>query len=165
MKYYKSTEIKKRFTFSLFFYFGLVLYLYLSINFTVGVIATFIVVSLLSMREGVEIEFEKERYRSYTTLFGHTFGKGKPLPNIQYVTAVRVLQSSKRYQASSAQYVQKVSFKNYKYNVNLAVDGKQRVIKLWTLSHENALKEALKIGEALDLKVLDYTTPEKNWVR
>lgn len=30
---------------------------------------------------------------------------------------------------------------------------------------DNALTEAMKIGEALDVKVLDCTTPDRIWIR
>lgn len=48
--------------------------------------------------------------------------------------------------------------------LNFAVEDKRRVDKLKELDREEALSEAMRIGEALDLQVLDCSSPENKWL-
>jgi len=50
------------------------------------------------------------------------------------------------------------------FKVNLVVEGKMRYISICRGSLENMTKEALRLGEYLQLRVLDYTTHEKKWI-
>ncbi len=96
---------------------------------------------------------------------GHVFGKWEEIPELDYVTVVRVGMTSKKFQASSNLYVQSPA-STFQYQINIATkDNKQRIIKILICDKENAINEAIKIGEDLKLNVLDYTKPESRWIK
>lgn len=163
--YYKSTEVKQRFNFGLAIVFIINLLIMVSINIIVGVFLTAITMGILLIRSGLEIDTERNKLRRYSKIFGYVIGKWENIPELDYVTVVRVKMTTKKFQASSDQYVQ-ASSSNVKFRVNLATkNNKIRVIKVITCGMNEALNEALKIGKALDLDVLDYTSPERKWIK
>ncbi len=163
--YYKSTEIKQRFNLGLALVFIINLLIIVSINIIIGVFLTLITMGVLLTKSGLEIDTEQNKLRRYSKIFGHVIGKWENIPELDYVTVVRVKMTAKKFQASSDLYVQ-ASSSNVKFRVNLVTkDSKIRVIKVITCEMNEAINEALKIGNALDLNVLDYTSPERKWIK
>ncbi|TRX65812.1 hypothetical protein [uncultured Carboxylicivirga sp.] len=116
-------------------------------------------------KSGLEIETQENRMRRYISILGYVSGKWIEIPELDYVTIVRVKMTSKKYQASGAIYVQAPSSK-VKYRVNLATkDRRNRVVKVLTSEKDEAISEALKIGEALNLNVLDSTSHNQKWIK
>jgi hypothetical protein len=50
------------------------------------------------------------------------------------------------------------------FKVNLVVEGRIRFVSICRGSMEKMTKEAIRLGEHLQLRVLDYTTHEKKWI-
>ncbi len=163
--YYKSAEIKQRFNYGLAIIFIVNLSIMVSVNIFVGMILTALTIGILLSKSGLEIDTEQNMLRRYSKVFGYVMGKWESIPELDYVTVVRVKITTKKYQASSDLYVQAPSA-NVKYRVNLVTkDKKKRVIKVLTSEMKEAISEALIIGEALDLRVLDYTSHESKWIK
>lgn len=58
------------------------------------------------------------------------------------------------------------SSKNYTYQLNLIVDDpKIRKLRIISGKRNKVISEGLKLGEFLNLKVLDVTTFDKKWIR
>jgi len=113
--------------------------------------------------KGVKIDPEKKRIKHYDRFLWFYFGKWIPYPTPQYVTVVSVKLSAKR---NSVAIIAPVGGKpSQTYKMNLVVEGKQRFIPLTRGNREKLLKEAMIIGELLDIRVLDYTAHEKQWLR
>jgi len=114
--------------------------------------------------KGFKIDAEKKRIRLYDRFLWFYFGKWKPYPTPQYVTVVSIKLSAKRSQ--SVAIVAPIGGKpSQTYKMNLVIEGKQRFIPLTYGNREKMLKEALLKGELLDIRVLDYTAHEKQWLR
>jgi hypothetical protein len=50
------------------------------------------------------------------------------------------------------------------FKVNLVVEDKMRFISICRGSREKMTREAICLGEHLQIRVLDYTTHEKKWI-
>jgi len=164
-RHYRSTEIKTRFNTSLFIVFTLELAFLFAVSYIVGGLLIAVTLGVLFIRTGVEIDLDNNRMRSYFNFFGMESGNWTSIPELKYVSVVRVKTKKKRFQASSDMYVQ-VSTKNVKYNVNLITEDKRkRFIRMLSAEKEEAIEKALELGKTLDLKVLDYTSHDKVWIK
>jgi hypothetical protein len=163
--HYKSSEIPTRFNFGLFVVFAVNLSISIFASVFLGLILTTLTIGFLLIKSGLEIDTEENRMRRYSRIFGYVSGKWTKIPELDYVTVVSVKMTSKKYQASGAMYVQSPS-SDVKYRVNLATkDRRNPVIKVVTCGKSEAINEALKIGEALSLNVLDSTNPDRKWIK
>lgn len=113
---------------------------------------------------GFEIDQTNNKYRFISISFGLTSGKWKELPPVKYISVVRVLETTKGFQPSSAMPVEQHKGEKA-FNLNLIVDDSSRYITLYKLKKDIALKTALEIGNMFNYKVLDVTTQEKIWIR
>jgi hypothetical protein len=74
-------------------------------------------------------------------------------------------ETVKSFSGASAIFTQETTG-SFIYNINLIVDDKKiRYIKILSARKGEALRKAMEIGNALDSKVLDYTTHDKKWIR
>ncbi len=163
--HYKSSEIPTRINFVLFVVFAVNLSITIYASVILGLILTILTIGFLLIKSGLEIDTEANIMRRYSRIFGYVSGKWAIIPELDYVTVVSVKITSKKYQASGAIYVQSPS-SDVKYRVNLATkDRRNPVIKVLTSEKNEAISEALKIGEALDLNVLDSTSPDRKWIK
>lgn len=164
-KYYKSVEIKERFSLTLFIIFGLELGLLFAFNFVFGIVSILITIGILRIKSGVEIDLDNNRMRDYISFLGIELGNWTTIPNLKYISIVRVKLKRKSFKVSAITFGQSSSNK-LMYNVNLITEDKRkRYIKILSAKKEESIKTALKIGELLDLKVLDYSTIDKKWIR
>ncbi len=164
-EHYKSAEIKQRLTLPICIVFGVELAFCFAVHWFIGGLLLIATIGILFIRTGLEIDNKAGRMRNYINLFGVEVGGWRKTPELSYISVVRVKLKRKSFQASSDMYVQTSSNK-VKYNVNLITeDRRQRFIKILTAEKNKCIDEALKIGDILDLKVLDYTTPNEKWIR
>ena len=164
-RHYKSTEIKKRFSNTLFIVFALELAFLFSVSYLVGGLLIAVTFGILFIKTGVEIDHDNNRMRSYFNFFGIETGNWTSIPKLKYVSVVRVKTKKKSFQASSDLFVQ-TSSKNVKFSVNLITEDKiKRFIRITSAKKDEAIKKALELGEVLDLRVLDYTTHDKVWIK
>ena len=127
-----------------------------SICFVVGVLMVF-------SYQGVIIDMAGERYMKYDRFLSFKIGGWKALPTPSYVTVVRINLSSSRTGPTPIVVPQdKKGARAFK--VNLVVEGKTRFISICRGSLEKMTREAIRLGEHLQIRVLDYTTHEKKWI-
>ncbi len=110
---------------------------------------------------GFEINTKKNRYHTALCIFGWYIGIWKKLPPIEYVTVVGIRITGI---VIIPPFIEK-GMNVKEFNINLIVDHPIRYINIISLDKKDALKVALEIGESLDLKVLDFTTPNEKWIR
>lgn len=113
--------------------------------------------------EGISIDPTKQRYMKYDRFFGFRIGRWQALPTVSYVTLVRINLNNQRNMASPIVTPQPGK-STRAYKVNLVVEGDVRYIAICRGSLEKMTKEALKLGKALGIRVLDYTTHDKKWM-
>ncbi len=126
------------------------------IFFVLGVLSAF-------SYQGIIIDTSTQRYMKYDRFLKFRIGGWKDLPVPSYVTVVRINISSRR-TAPTPIVVPQDKKGARAFKVNLVVEGQMRYIGICRGSLENMTKEALRLGEHLQLRVLDYTTHEKKWI-
>ena len=127
-----------------------------SICFVVGALMAF-------SYQGVIIDMAGQRYMKYDRFLSFKIGGWKSLPTPSYVTVVRINLSSNRTGPTPIVVPQdKKGARAFK--VNLVVEGKMRFISICRGSREKMTREAISLGEHLQIRVLDYTTHEKKWI-
>jgi len=132
-------------------------YIGASIAFILGVLLAF-------SFQGIIIDMEGKRFMKYDRFLFIKIGAWKLIPDPSYVTIVRINLSSRR-TAPSPIVVPQDKKGARAFKVNLVVEGQMRFIGICRGSLEKMTKEALRLGEYLQLRVLDYTTHEKKWIR
>jgi hypothetical protein len=132
-----------------------------------AIFATFLTFAILIQPTGYIIDKDKKRIKIINGFISHRIGKWKKLPEVKYVSLLRVKHIDNLHQTNPALYNPKTTHSS-NYLVNLVIKEnwqKERPVKLISTSKENAIHEGLKLGEYLGLKVLDQTTHEKHWIR
>ena len=113
--------------------------------------------------QGVVIDAGGKRYMKYDRLLRLRIGRWEPLSTPSYVTVVRVNLSSQRTVPSPlALPDNRKMAKSYK--VNLVVEGKERYITICRGRLDKMKAEAVRLGEHLGIRVLDYSTHDKKWI-
>jgi hypothetical protein len=126
------------------------------ICFVLGVLSAF-------SYQGIIIDTSTQRYMKYDRFLNFRIGGWKDLPVASYVTIVRINLSSRRTGPTPIVVPQdKKGARAFK--VNLVVEGRMRFVSICRGSMEKMTKEAIRLGEQLQLRVLDYTTHEKKWI-
>ena len=126
------------------------------ICFVLGVLSAF-------SYQGIIIDTSTQRYMKYDRFLKFRIGGWKDLPVASYVTIVRINLSSRR-TAPTPIVVPQDKKGARAFKVNLVVEGQMRFLGICRGSLEKMTKEALRLGEYLQLRVLDYTTHEKKWI-
>ena len=114
--------------------------------------------------QGVIIDMEEKQYLKYDRFLNFRIGAWTSLSPPSYVTIVRINLSSRR-SAPSPIVVPQDKKGARAFKVNLVVDGPERYISICRGSLHTMTEEALRLGEHLHVRVLDYTTHEKKWVQ
>jgi hypothetical protein len=113
--------------------------------------------------QGVKIDKLGKRFIRYDRFIGFRIGRWETLPQPSYVTLVRINLSSRR--TLPAPMLMPETKKGAKaFKVNLVVEDERRYIPICRGSLEKMREEAIKLGSALDIRVLDYSTHEKKWI-
>lgn len=113
--------------------------------------------------KGFKIDTQTRKIRHYDRFLWFYFGKWIDYPKPQYVTVVSIKLGAKR-NAPIAIITPGSGKSSQSYKMNLVVEGKQRFIPLTRGNREKLIEEALIIGKLLGIRVLDYTTNEKQWL-
>lgn len=120
-------------------------------------------VLLIFSYQGTIIDAGQQRYMKYDRFLSLKVGSWQALSKPSYVTIVRINLSSTR-TAPSPMVVPQDKQGARAYKVNLVVEGDERYISICRGTRENMIKEALRLGNYLGTRVLDYTTSEKKWI-
>jgi len=112
--------------------------------------------------QGIIIDPVKGKYLKYDRFMWIRIGQWTPLSTPSYVTIVRINLSSSRNLPSPLVMPDTKSAKTFK--VNLVVEGDQRYVAICRGSRAEMVAEAMKLGQLLKIRVLDYTTHEKKWI-
>jgi hypothetical protein len=132
-------------------------YIVASIIFLLGALTAF-------SYQGVIIDPEKKRYMKYDRFLHFRIGGWRPLTTPSYVTLVRINLSNAR--NAPAPFVMPQGQKDARaFKVNLVVEGDERYISICRGTLEKMTREALRLGGVLQLRVLDFTTSEKKWIK
>lgn len=143
---------------------GLLGFIFLIYNEYIGAIISVVLAVLLAYSyTGVKIDPGEKRFMKYDRFVQFTIGRWESLPTPSYVTLVRINLSSLRTLPSPMVMPEnKRGAKSFK--VNLVVDDDMRYITICRGSLGKMTEEALKLGQALGIRVLDYTTHDKKWI-
>jgi hypothetical protein len=162
---YRLLEIKPRLSLPLFVVLVFCAASWINSNYIAGGILVILFMGILFLTSGFIIDKDNNRIRKVVYFLGFRFGKWHTMPEIKYISLLRVRLARKSYSPSSRQYVQRTS-KNYTYRVNLIIHGdRQKPFRLISTTREKAIEEGLKLGEYLGLKVFDSTTPDRKWIK
>lgn len=114
--------------------------------------------------KGFKIDAGEGKIKHYDRFLWFYFGRWKDYPKPLYVTVVSIKLSSKR-NAPIAFVMPEGGKASQSYKMNLVVEGKQRYISLARGKRAKLIEEALKIGHFLNIRVLDYTSCDKVWLK
>lgn len=161
MKKYKYKEPIKIFNFVrvISILFSIISIIFIQIPFGIFILLVTFVSYFITF--GFEINTSKNKYRKALSIFGLFIGIWKKLPQVEYVSIVGIYITGRVIPGSMLERGTGVK----EYNINLIVDDNIRYINIITLEENEAFKVGIEIGDALDLKVLDYTSSEEKWLR
>lgn len=113
--------------------------------------------------QGVIIDPAGKRFMKYDSFLNFRIGSWKDLSSPSYVTVVRIKLSNRR--TAPSPIVAPEDKKGARaFKVNLVVSGSERFIPVCRGSKDEMTHEALRLGELLQVRVLDYTTHNKKWI-
>ncbi len=128
-----------------------------------GFISTALGILVSFSYQGTEIDPARHRYRKYDRFLWLKIGRWEALSTPSYVTIVRInLSSSRSLPSPLALPDNRKMAKSYK--INLVVEGRERYMTICRGRLEPMKQEALRLGEFLGIRVLDYSTHEKKWI-
>ncbi len=113
----------------------------------------------LMLREGSEIDLMSKTYREIYYVMGLKFGKWKDLPDIEYISVFKTMES-KRVQAMGAS----TTFSNEIYKLNLFYNRNQKIEAYRTDEINDAFENAKYLSQVLNIKILDATERESKWL-
>ncbi len=161
---YELLEIKPRFSTASFLVLLISTAFWANASYTVGILLSILTVGLLFLTSGFIIDKKNKRIKIFTYFFGVRFGKWRVLPELKYVSVLRVRLKKKTYSASSRQFEQ-ITSGSYTYRISLVLEDKrEKPLRLTSTNKEKAIEEGLKLGEYLNLNILDSTTIDRKWI-
>jgi len=137
---------------------------FLNYMFLFGMLSLGLTLAVLYMANGYVIEKETMRIRKITRIMGFTFGKWYTLPDVKFISVLRVRMSRKVYQPSAAMFTPKFSG-GHSYRVSMVFKTPGKPYRLISTTREKALDHGLALGNYLDVPVVDSTTPNQNRIR
>ena len=109
--------------------------------------------------EGSEFDFKNQTYREMKSIFGISFGKWKPIPNIEYVSVFRTNETTTlRQTTAEANVTNEIIKLNLFYNTN------QKIEAYNTYDINEAFEKAKQIATILNIDILDATERESKWL-
>ena len=123
-----------------------------------GLVPLFIGLYLL-IQDGVELDYERKRYRRVKSLFGITLGKWQPLPDIEYISVFKTTETTTVWASSASANVS-----SFVVKVNLFYDTNQKIEIYDSKNLDDAFLKAKQIASVLNIAVLDATSRETKWL-
>ena len=114
--------------------------------------------SILTVRNGIEVNPETKEYRKYNQLWWIKFGKWIVFKNIKYIALININQNQGMNVLSL-----RTEIAYRKCRLNLIYDNKKHE-NLFTDNKNIVLEFAKQLSEILDLKIYDATTKNKVWL-
>lgn len=143
---------------------GLMAFMFLVYAEYTGAIISLALATLVSFSfEGITIDPVRQRFIKYDRFIRFRIGRWESLPKPSYVTLVRINLNNMRNMASPM-ITPEPGKAARAYKVNLVVEGDIRFIAICRGPMEKMKNEALKLGQILQIRVLDYTTHDKKWI-
>ena len=164
---YEHIKIKPQGSIPLFILLIADLMLWSTSYYVLAIITTLLTCVVLIQPTGFIIDKDKRKIKFIKGFISLKTGKWKKLPEVKYVSLLRVKQINNFHQTNPVLFDPKTE-KSSNYLVNLVIKEnwqKERPVKLLATSKEDAINQGLKLGDYLDLRVLDQTTHEKKWLR
>lgn len=113
----------------------------------------------LLLVEGSEFNFKNHTYRKMKSILGISFGKWKPIPNIEYISVFRTNETTTLRQLSA-----EANVTNEIIKLNLFYNTNQKIEAYNTYNIEDAFKTAKEIASILNIDILDATERESKWL-
>ncbi len=164
---YEHITIKPQGSIPLFIFLILDLMLWSTSYYVLAIISTLLTFIVLIQPTGFIIDKEKHKIKFIKGFISLKTGKWRKLPEIKYVSLLRVKHIDNFHQTNPTLFEPK-TVKSSNYLVNIVIKEnwqKERPVKLLNTNKEDAICQGLKLGDYLDLRVLDQTTHEKHWLR
>jgi len=127
-----------------------------------GIFGTFGAIFSVSFK-GFQIDPNKRLIRKYDRFLWFYLGKWEALSTPLYVTVVRIKISGQR-NTPLPLPTSGTGASTKSYKMNLVVDGNERFVPLTHGNRKTMLDEGLKLARTLNIKLLDHTTIEKQWI-
>jgi len=132
----------------------LVSLLLLAAVFFIGVLAILFTIALMTLKVGIEIDQEKERYRFFKSFFGYPSGKWMSLEKYKVLV---VLKKNLKSQVLSPKLVSALNYKQVVFEVNLTTESHRAKIRLKRFrSADAAMKFAKKLNVDLGFPLENY---------
>lgn len=109
--------------------------------------------------EGSEFDFKHQKYRELKSFLGVSFGKWKPIPNIEYISVFRTNETTTLRQTSA-----QANVSNEVIKINLFYNGNQRINAYRTYTIDDAFDKARVFSSILNIDILDATEKESKWL-
>lgn len=156
ISYQKPISFVKRFFGFSFAFLGLVM-----LMITGSLMALiFVVIGLgLNVAEGSEIDLSSKTYRTIHSLFGIKIGKWNPIPEFEYVSVFKTIESQ-TVRVVTAETTQKYEI----ILVNLFYDRNKHITFYKTDNKKDAFDVADHFKLAFGIDILDATEREKKWI-
>lgn len=165
--HYELVKIKPQGSVPLFIFLIIDIVLWSMQLYALGAVASVLTIVISIQPSGFIFDKENNRVKIVKGYLSLRSGKWKKLPEIKYVSLLRVKHIDNLHQTNPTLYSPKTT-RSSNYMVNLIIKEtwqRERPVRLMKTSKETAITEGLKLAEYLDLRVLDQTTHEKHWIR
>jgi hypothetical protein len=113
----------------------------------------------LLLVEGSEFDFKNQKYREIKSILGISFGKWKPIPDIEYLSVFRTNETTTLRQLSA-----EANVTNEIIKLNLFYDRNKKIEAYNTYDIDDAFKKANEIASVLKIDILDATERESKWL-
>merc|ERR1711879_180955 len=126
----------------------------------IGAVSLLLTFFMLFRTTGYIVDKAHSKVKRVAGFGGIKSGRWYKLPEIKYVSLLRIKQASDSSYGTSVVQNSPNSF-GYQVNLIVRVHKEERIFRLITTNEQNAKQEGKKLGEFLDLKVLDSTSHKR----
>ncbi len=160
---YQQVTTKPQISSSLLLVITINMFIWINELYIIGILFSIFSFFVLFRTSGYILDKENGRIKMISGYAGIKIGKWYKLPEVKYVSLLRISQAR---DSSSGAIISSISPKSFGYQVNLVVrmHREHRPINLMTTNIEKAKEEGKKLGEYLDLKVFDSTSHKRCWL-
>lgn len=113
----------------------------------------------LLLVEGSEFDFKNQKYREIKSVLGISFGKWKPIPDIEYLSVFRTNETTTLRQRTA-----EANVTNEIIKLNLFYERNKKIEAYNTYDINDAFKKAKEMASILKIDILDATERESKWL-